>query len=127
MPKKWSGASDGGTFIGRNKKGPNRAFFLFGGADRDRTDDLLNAIRFQVVTKPAIIAAIIGGLTAIVFIAQAFFTPEAADSKGSVQRAIPRRFPGGRFLFRLHGHSPFRVAIESRRTGFDRQLLLISH
>jgi hypothetical protein len=32
-------------------------------------------------TKPAIIAAIIGGLTAIVFVAQAFFTPEEAESK----------------------------------------------
>ena len=32
-------------------------------------------------TKPAIIAAIIGGLTAIVFVAQAFFTPEKAESK----------------------------------------------
>src|SRR5438093_7560238 len=34
-----------------------------------------------IKTKPAIITAIIGGLTAIVFVAQAFFTPEKADSK----------------------------------------------
>jgi len=34
-----------------------------------------------IKTKSAIITAIIGGLTAIVFVAQAFFTPEKADSK----------------------------------------------
>ena len=34
-----------------------------------------------IKTKPAIIAAVICGLTAIVFVAQAFFTPEKADSK----------------------------------------------
>ena len=34
-----------------------------------------------IKTKPAIIAAIIGGLTAIVFVTHAFFTPEEAESK----------------------------------------------
>ena len=33
--------------LAEHKKGPNRVFFLFGGADRDRTDDLLNAIENQ--------------------------------------------------------------------------------